>query len=395
MKIIVIIPTYNEKENIEKMIPLLEKEIFPQIKNHQLGILIADDSSPDGTKNVVEKFMKEYKNLNLLEGKKAGLGAAYARAMRYAIDKLEAYAVIEFDADFQHDPHDLPRLVAAMDEGYDYVIGSRYIPGGAVPKEWGLDRKLLSKFGGLFARVVWLNFSIHDITSGFKLTKTEYLKKVDLEHLYSKAFAYKLHVLHDVVKMGAKVKEIPIIFYERKEGVSKINKKESFESMFVVLRLKFDDSIRIIKFLFVGGTGFIIQLLLQEGSARIFHVPDWLAVGVGAESAIISNFLINHFWTFNDTHSIKESSNIWVKMVKFNIASLGSIIIQVVAIWLAELVLGPNMHIFGFMLKTRIAILFPTIIFLVIPLNYIIYNKVIWKTQYLKKNLIVEENKVL
>ncbi len=395
MKIIIIIPTYNEKANIEKMLPLLEKEIFPQIKNHQMGILIADDSSPDGTREVVEKYMKEYKNLHLLEGSKQGLGAAYARAMRYAIEKLDAYAVIEFDADFQHDPHDLPRMVDAMDEGYDYVIASRYIPGGAIPEEWGLHRKLLSKFGGLFARIVWMNFFIHDITSGFKLTKTEFLKKVDLEHLYSNAFAYKLHILHDVVKMGAKVKEIPIVFYERKEGVSKINKKESFESMFVVLRLKFDDSVRIIKFLVVGGTGFIVQLLSQEGSARVLHFPDWLAVGIGAEVAILSNFLINHFWTFKDTHHIKESSGFWVKMAKFNIASLGSIIIQVLAIWLAELALGSNMHVLGFMVKTRIAILFPAIIFLVIPLNYIIYNKIIWKTQYLKKNLIVEENKVL
>src|SRR6185312_10721342 len=164
MKIVVIIPTYNEKENIERMIPVLEKEIFPQIKNHELHILIADDTSPDGTKEVVQKYMQEYKNVHLLEGKKEGLGAAYARAMRYAMDKMDAYAVIEFDADFQHDPHDIPRLLAAMDDGADYVIGSRYVKGGAIPKEWGFDRKILSRFGSLFARIVWWNFSIHDMT---------------------------------------------------------------------------------------------------------------------------------------------------------------------------------------------------------------------------------------
>src|SRR6185437_829243 len=103
------------------------------------------------------------------------------------------YAVIEFDADFQHDPHDIPRLLAAMDDGAGYVIGSRYVKGAAIPKEWGFDRKILSRFGSLFARIVWWNFSIHDMTAGLKLTKTEYLKKVDLEHLYSKTFAYKLN----------------------------------------------------------------------------------------------------------------------------------------------------------------------------------------------------------
>ncbi len=385
MKIIIIIPTYNEKSNIEKMIPVLEKAIFPRIENHEMHILVADDTSPDGTRKVVETYMKEYKNLHLLEGTKEGLGAAYARAMRYAMEELEAGAVIEFDADFQHDPHDLPRLVAAVDEGYDYIIGSRYVPGGSIPKEWGFDRKLLSQVGNWVARIVWWNFSIHDMTSGLKLTKTEFLKKVDLEHLYSKHFAYKLHILHDVIGLGAKVKEVPIQFYERKEGVSKISKKESFESLYVVLRLRIDDSKRIIKFLFVGGTGFIVQLLAQEGSARLLHFPDSVAVGIGAESAIISNFLINHYWTFKDTHHIKESSNFWIKLIKFNIASLGSILIQVVAVWVAERFLGANVILAGYQLKTRIVILIPAIILLVIPLNYVIYNKIIWKTQYLKK----------
>ena len=177
MKIVVILPTYNEKINMEKMIPVLEDEIFPKIKQHQMHILVADDKSPDGTADVIKKFMKKYKNLHLLEGKKEGLGAAYVRAMRYAMDDLNAYAVIEFDSDFQHDPHDIPKLLKAMDDGADCVIGSRYIPGGEIPKEWGLHRKVISRIGGLFAQLAWWNFSIHDTTSGFKLTKSEYLKK--------------------------------------------------------------------------------------------------------------------------------------------------------------------------------------------------------------------------
>ena len=256
MKIVVISPTYNEKENIEKMIPILQEEVFPKIKNHEMFLLIPDDHSPDGTSDVVRKFMKKWDNLFLLEGEKKGLGSAYIRGMEYAMNVLHADAVIEFDADFQHDPHDIPRLIEVMDQGADHVIGSRYVPGGSIPKEWGFDRKILSKFGSLFTRIVWLKFGIHDMTSGFKLTKTSYLKRIDLQHLLSKDFAYKMNILHDLIKLGAKVKEVPIIFYERKEGMSKISRKDQLDSLYVVIMLRILDSKKFIKFLMVGGLGF-------------------------------------------------------------------------------------------------------------------------------------------
>src|SRR6266498_3131771 len=154
MKIIVILPTYNERENISKMIPLLEEEIFPTIKNHKMHILVVDDKSPDGTADAVKELMKKWDNVKLLSGDKDGLGAAYVRGMKHAMKEMDADAVMEFDSDFQHNPHDIPRLISAMDQGADYVIGSRYIPGGSIPKEWGLDRKFLSVFGSLFIQIV-------------------------------------------------------------------------------------------------------------------------------------------------------------------------------------------------------------------------------------------------
>lgn len=377
-------PTYNEKENIHKMIPVLEHEVFPKIKDHTVHLLVVDDNSPDHTADEVRKYMEKNKNIDILLGEKQGLGAAYVRGMKYAMSHMHADAVIEFDADFQHDPHDIPRLIAAMDKGADYVIGSRYIPGGKIPKEWGFNRKVLSYVGGsLVGRTMLGIWNIHDITSGFKLTKTNFLKKVNLDHLYSNDFAYKMHILHDVVKQGAKVVEIPIVFYEREEGVSKISQKTQFDSLWVVTRLRWDDSQRFIKFLIVGGTGFIVQLIAQEGSFYL-GAPTPVAVGIGAETAIISNFLFNNFWTFQDARHHKEASNFWVRLVKFNITSFGAIVIQVVAIAFFEMVLGPTMYIFGHAVPTRIAMLFPTIIFLVIPLNYFIYNKLIWKTHHLK-----------
>lgn len=390
MKIVVILPTYNEKVNIDKMIPVLEEEVFPKIKQHQLHILVADDKSPDGTADVVRSYMKKYKNLHLLEGNKEGLGLAYVRAMKYAMKELDAYAVIEFDSDFQHDPHDIPKLIHAMDEGADYVIGSRYIPGGEIPKEWGLHRKLISRIGGFFAQVVWWNFSIHDTTSGFKLTKTDYLKKVDLDHLYSHYYAYKMHILHDVVKLGAKVKEVPIIFYERTEGSSKITSKDMFDSLYVVLRLRLEEKKRFVKFLIVGGTGFIVQFITTYASIRMFGLEhaQQVATMIGAESAIISNFFLNNLWTFKDTKSIKEKGPILYRLFKFNLTSLFSIGLQTLATFFAVLMFGQRIDILGYSILTSLVILFPTILFVVLPLNYFVYNKIIWKTQYLKKKKV-------
>jgi dolichol-phosphate mannosyltransferase len=404
MKITVILPTYNERVNIEKLIPILEEEIFPRIKGHDMHILVVDDNSPDGTAQEVKEFTKKWKNIAILLGEKHGLGAAYVRGMHYACDEMQAEAVIEFDADFQHDPHDIPSLIDALDKGADYVIGSRYIKGGRIPKEWGIHRKIISLFGGLFAQIILWKWSIHDMTSGFKLTKTSLLRKVDLDHLYSKYYAYKLHILHDVLLQRPKVTEVPIIFHERKEGSSKITRKDLFDSFRVVMLLRVRDSKRLIKFLVVGGTGFIVQVITQESTihlgiaASITNilinnglVKDFTAVshsigaGFGAESAIISNFLFNNFWTFNDTRNLKEKSPFLIRAAKFNLASFGSILIQSLAVLIAEKVAGPQIILFSHSFPTRLIVLIPTIILFVIPLNYFIYNIVVWKTQYLNK----------
>jgi dolichol-phosphate mannosyltransferase len=391
MKIVIILPTYNEKDNIARMIPLLEKEILHKIKNHEIKILVVDDNSPDGTADEVKGFMKQWDNIELLLGKKEGLGAAYVRGMRHAMDKMRADAVMEFDSDFQHDPHDIPRLIRAMEEDADYVIGSRYIPGGSIPKEWGWDRKLLSVFGNLFTRIVWLNFKIHDMTSGFKLTKTSFLEKVDLDNLLSRNFAYKMHILHDVVKLGARVKEVPIVFLERERGKSKINQKDQFESLYVVLRLGIYDRKRFVKFLFVGGTGFIVQFFTTYFSILLFQLEhaQFVATLIGAETAILSNFMLNNLWTFKDTKDVKEKGSFLRRLLKFNTASVASISLQTFVTFVAVNFFGPRVFIFGHSILTSLVILFPTIIFFVLPLNYFIYNRIIWKTHYLKKEKAV------
>ena len=198
MKIVIVIPSYKEKENLEILIEELEKE-FKKIKKHEMWVLNVDANSPDGTAAFIKKKAKEYGNIELyLEKKKEGLGAAYMKGMKYAMEKMKADAVIEFDADLQHDPKYIPAMVKKFDEGYDHVIGSRFVKGGSIPKEWAFHRKFLSKYGGLFTRVILFFPQINkvkDVSTGFKLTRVKgVLDQIDFSKI-SKGFYYKTEML--------------------------------------------------------------------------------------------------------------------------------------------------------------------------------------------------------
>ncbi|MBI5122291.1 glycosyltransferase [Candidatus Roizmanbacteria bacterium] len=384
MKAIIINPTYNEKENIGRLINILEEEVFPNIKNWEMGILVADDNSPDGTADVVRELMKKHKNLHLLEGAKKGLGAAYVRAMDYAIKELGADVVFEMDSDLQHDPKKVAQFLKKIEEGYDFVIGTRYSDGGSIPATWGLHRKFLSVFGNLFIRLILMRFSIHDWTGGYRAMKKEvFLKEKEKIKKYT-GYHFQVGTLLNVIQDGYKVAEVPFHFKDRTAGRSKIPGMQTIVNTFsfvIIERIK--ELKRFIKFLFVGGTGFIVQYL----TAYLFimlNFEQFIAAMIAGEAAIISNFILNNIWTFKDTKAIKQHGNFFLRLLKFNIASLASIGIQGLAVYLAVLFWGETLTILGHEIHTSLVILFPTIIFLVLPLNYLIYNKIIWKTQYLK-----------
>lgn len=392
-------PTYNERENIVHMVEVLFKEEFPKIKNHEMHLLIVDDNSPDGTGELAEKEAVKYKNLHLLTGKKQGLGWAYIRGMRYAMGKLNAGAVIEMDADFQHNPADLLRFAEAMDKGADVVIGARYIPGGSVPKEWQFYRKFLSFGGNLFIRIILLQPQLHDLTTGFRLTKTDVLKKVDLEDLLGKeAFAYKLHLTMELKHMGAKIVEIPIAFLPRKREKSKLRTKEIFDSFLLAVRLRVKYSERFFKFAAVGGIGFLINAIGLEVLRRmevtvfiseyfrsisfpihIFFEPSAWAAALAGEIAIFSNFNLDNLWTFRDVR-VRASRNpihYLAKFLEFNLTSIGAIIIQF-------LVVGLGVILFEDTTSTRMVFLVIAVGALIVPYNYTIYNIFIWKRWHWK-----------
>jgi dolichol-phosphate mannosyltransferase len=236
-RIVVGMVTYNEAATIGKMIDVLVGQEFPKIKNHEMILLVIDDYSPDGTGKIVREKMKKYKNIFISEDVKKGLGPAYKRGFKYAIEKLRAGAVMEMDADFQHDPKDVKRFVAEFDKGADYVIGSRYISSGSIPSQWGFDRKFLSVVGNLVYRVGLLMFDIHDFTTGYRLARVKgFLDSINFEEVFSKkSFTYKTWLLYEIKKRRGKVVEIPIKFGLRETGDSKMTTNNIFDSLKLIL----------------------------------------------------------------------------------------------------------------------------------------------------------------
>lgn len=240
MKITVIIPTYNECENIGELIRALQ-EVFRQL-SHDMHILVVDDNSPDGTAAIVQKLMTEFPNIDLITGPKNGLGAAYIRGMRYAMESMNADIVFEMDADFSHHPEDIGRFIKAIEAGADFVIGSRFVAGGGIPDNWGIHRRMISRWGNIFARYIGGLYKIKDCTSGFRAIRTDVLQKIQLEKLKVKGYAFQVALLAHAVAKDAAVEEIPIEFTDREKGETKLGLYDILESMFNAWRIRLETS---------------------------------------------------------------------------------------------------------------------------------------------------------
>lgn len=232
---VVIIPTYNEKENIEKIIRAvygLEKDF---------DILVIDDGSPDGTAAIVKELMAgEFASrLHILERKgKLGLGTAYITGFKWALEKGYEF-IFEMDADFSHDPNDLPRLYAAThDEGFDVAVGSRYISGVNVVN-WPIGRVLMSYFASKYVRMV-TGFKENDTTAGFVCYRRKVLETINLDEIRFKGYAFQIEMKYTAHKIGFKIKEVPVIFVNRREGTSKMSGGIFGEAFFGVMRLRWD-----------------------------------------------------------------------------------------------------------------------------------------------------------
>lgn len=235
MKILIIIPTYNELENL----PPLFKEIFTYVS--EADVLIVDDNSPDGTGALVDKLCEEDPHIHVLHRSgKLGLGTAYIAGFKYAI--ANGYDVaFEMDADFSHDPRYLPDFLQKIEQA-DLVIGSRYIPGGSTPN-WSLLRRLISGCGNIFARTV-LHMAVHDCTAGFRCYRRQVLETVGLDAVQSQGYGFQVEMAYRAHKLGFTIVETPIVFIDRRVGKSKMSRAIVLEAFTYVLRARFSKAPR-------------------------------------------------------------------------------------------------------------------------------------------------------
>lgn len=230
MKSVIIIPTYNELNNIQKLIPEL-LELYPEF-----NILVVDDNSPDGTGQFVEDYSSKDSRVDVLKRQgKMGLGTAYVAGFKYMIEKKYDCA-FQMDADFSHDPKDIRQLHKAVLNGCDLSIGSRYVQGVNVIN-WPMQRLLLSYFANKYSRIV-TGLKINDCTGGFKCFKREVLEAIDLDGIRSNGYSFQIEMNYKAWKKGFNLTEVPIIFIDRVEGTSKMSKKIVWEAIFMVWKLR-------------------------------------------------------------------------------------------------------------------------------------------------------------
>ena len=226
MRPLVVIPTYNESENIERMVQRVH-ECLPEA-----GVLVVDDGSPDGTADLVEATAPGYPDVHLLRRSgKSGLGSAYRAGFAWGLER--GYdAFVEIDADFSHDPAALPRVVAPLADGFDVSIGSRYVEGGSIPN-WAWHRHLLSRGGNVYASVM-LGLGVADSTAGYRCYSADILRRLDLERIRAEGYGFQIEMTYRAKQHGARIKEVPISFVDREAGTSKMSSFIVIEALALV-----------------------------------------------------------------------------------------------------------------------------------------------------------------
>ena len=233
MRVVVCLPTYNERDNLEPMVRALD-DVFRR-QELDARVLVIDDSSPDGTGELADRLTGEFRFLSVLHRpKKEGLGPAYLAGFVWAL-ATDADRIVEMDCDFSHDPEDLPRLIAAT-ESADLALGSRYVEGGGT-RNWGLGRRAVSRFGSLYARIL-LGVGIRDLTGGFKCFRRSVLEAIGLERISTKGYAFQIETTYRALQAGSRVVEVPIVFSEREAGKSKMSRGIVLEAVTKVPALR-------------------------------------------------------------------------------------------------------------------------------------------------------------
>ena len=334
-KICFVLPTYNEEENIENIIQQILKEEKNQSK-HTFSILVVDDNSTDETQTIVQRYISLNSKVHLVTGQKKGLGDAYKRGFKFALNDLKADLIFQMDSDGQHDASLIPDFVSYIEEGKDVVIGSRFIEGGTTP-DFSFSRLLMSKAGNLLVRYVGGITQVKDCTSGYRLIRASYLKELDFSYLSTRGYSFQSSLICDLAWRGADISEIPIEFSSRQGGDSKLAFRDQIEFLLNIPRLGFRNLEDFMKYSLVGVSGVFVNLGLYLFLTRYYEISELVAPLIAIESALISNFILNNFWTFGKRIT---QSRIRVKFVKFHLVSGFSALINYSAFLTLFLVFG-------------------------------------------------------
>ncbi len=357
MRLVVNIPTYNEKENIEQVI----KEVLAQTKNLpgiDLHVLISDSHSPDGTADIVKKISQTNPKVHYLDVKERGLGIGVVKGHRFAIDRLNADILAQMDGDLSHNPATLPQMVGCIKDGYDLVNGSRLMSGGKNLLGW--HRRLFTKGSALFCKISWGTFKLTEFTNSYRVFTKKLFEKIDFSKIpwKSKTYIIQPSFLYAAIKAGAKIKEVPITFVDRKKGYSKSKIVAYIIDVLIFgAKVRLEKSQTFIKFLIVGTMSYFVNAialgLLFRGqiySLKVLPGPLLSAVPIGelapkisvltldrlfiaslisTEISIIYNFIWHENWTFKNR---EHKGSALTRLLKFNFSSIGSPIIQIVTI---------------------------------------------------------------
>jgi dolichol-phosphate mannosyltransferase len=232
VRAVLCVPTYNEADNLEPLV----RALAGILDTSRDRVLVVDDGSPDGTGRVADQLASELDWVDVLHrGRKEGIGRAYLAAFPRAL-ATGAELVLEMDCDFSHDPNDVPRLIGACEAGADLALGSRYVDGGGT-RNWGLVRRLISRGGSLYARVL-LGVRVHDLTGGFKCFRREVVEAIDLQSVHANGYAFQIEITYRALRKGFRVEEVPIVFADREVGHSKMSRAIVLEAVWKVPALR-------------------------------------------------------------------------------------------------------------------------------------------------------------
>ncbi len=349
-KVVVVAPTYNEKGSIKKVVELIAAQ-NGKVRGFEVHVLIVDSHSPDGTGEIAERLVKENKNVHFLDVKERGLGLAIIFGYEYALEKLNADVLMQIDADLQHDPNDIPKFLEKIDEGYNYVQGSRFVKGGS--NDISAMRRLFSFGSSWVCRLLTGIWQISDFTPSFKAYTKELYLKMDKTAIpwHGTTFLIQPAAIVEAYRAHAKMTEVPIIF--RKRGADR-SKNEivnyiidiiayGLEVRFSIWGIKFPvlywarRSKVFIKFGTVGFIGTIIDFIFYNIFISFFGIRPATSKAISTEIAILNNFSWNNLWTFKKR---KTKNTLWQKLLLFNFVSFGGLIIGVLIIKFLHILYG-------------------------------------------------------